>query len=182
MLRSYRIQLCILLILVGMGITSPTPIVKAEMPLPQESLPVRQEARSPSLTGDELINAYISDVCDDYDVDPLLVQSVIAKESSYDPTAIGDGGRSIGLMQIQPRWHSKRAASLGVDDISDPYGNILVGVDYLDDLLKLYDPALALMIYNAGPRKASEMRAKGITSDYARTILQNTAKLQTGGI
>lgn len=33
-------------------------------------------------------------------------------ESGYNPGAIGDSGASLGLFQIQPRWHQHRADSL----------------------------------------------------------------------
>lgn len=49
-------------------------------------------------------------------------------------------------------WHSDRAARLGVSDFYDPYSNILVGVDLLNELLESSNGDIyrALTRYNGG--------------------------------
>lgn len=37
-------------------------------------------------------------------------------------------------MQISSAWHQERMERLGVTDLKNPFGNILVGVDYLAEL------------------------------------------------
>ena len=174
MYKTLRVMLCIAMILASTLYINPTPIAKADVVPPVDSLLVRQEPKAPPLTEEEIINSYIRDLSAKYQVDPKLIRSVVRMESNYNPDATGDHGRSIGLMQIQPRWHYKRMAKLGVTDLYDPYQNLLTGVDYLSELLALYEPELALMVYNGGPSYASKMHSRGLVSTYAREILQNT--------
>lgn len=124
-------------------------------------------------TEQECIERYVDDICELYDaIDPAIVKAIIWQESRFEPTCVGDGGYSIGLMQVSTRWHMERAYSLGVTDLSDPYGNILVGVDYLNDLLKNNDDlGLALMLYNMNHRDAYNLYKSGKLSSYARTVL-----------
>lgn len=134
---------------------------------------VNKEASEPVVKTDkDRINEYVSLICDGYsNVTPELIQSVIMSESSYDPNA--KNGDYVGLMQVGQRWHRERASNLGVEDLYDPYGNILVGVDYLDELIASTngDCALALMIYNMGYKKAYQLYSSGHISSYASTIL-----------
>lgn len=171
MYKNIRVMLCIGMIIAASLCVTPTPIAKADVAPPVDPILVRQEVKTPPLNEEEIINGYIHDICEKYQVDEYLIRSVVRKESNYNPDVIGDSGRSIGLMQIQPKWHSKRAASLGVTDLKDPYNNILVGVDYLSELLALYEPELALMVYNGGPSYASKMHSRGMVSNYAREVL-----------
>lgn len=124
-------------------------------------------------TEEDRINDYVCWICEGYsNVTPDLIQSVIMSESSYDPKATN--GSHVGLMQVSTRWHRERAQKLGVRDLYDPYGNILVGTDYLNELIGSVngDVAWALMIYNMGHKAAYELYSKGIVSSYASQILQ----------
>ena len=63
------------------------------------------------------------------------------------PLAVGDSGRSLGLMQLQ----SAAADETGVEDRLDPRQNIFGGTAYLRRMLDEFnDPGLASMAYNAG--------------------------------
>lgn len=80
-------------------------------------------------------------------VDPSLAIEVAMNESSLNPSAIGDDGKSIGLFQLQ----ASTAAQLGVDPY-DVNQNIQGGITYLRQLLARYgEPAKALAAYNWGP-------------------------------
>jgi soluble lytic murein transglycosylase-like protein len=82
-----------------------------------------------------------------HNVDPLLVDSVIQVESSYDPYAVSPKGAE-GLMQLMP----STARMLGVSNSFDPQQNIEAGVRYLKQLKDIFkDDRLALAAYNAGP-------------------------------
>lgn len=78
-----------------------------------------------------------------------LALSIIYCESSY-RNVNGDGGNSIGYMQIQPRWHQARMEKLGVTDLSDPLSNFRVGCDLLAELLDKHSVEDALSVYNTG--------------------------------
>lgn len=180
--RVLRRTRLILILTLAMAILWPATTVKSSADALVYVQPPPVKVVIVELTEEQQINQYIKEICALYGTDESLIRSVVRMESNYNPSAVGDGGRSIGLMQIQPRWHTKRAVGLGVTDLHDPYGNILVGVDYLSDLLELYEPSLALMVYNAGPNKASEMYSRGEVSAYAREILAATRHLKSGGI
>lgn len=125
------------------------------------------------------IQRYIFNVSDYYGVDPVLVIALIEKESSYNSSAIGDGGDSIGLMQIQPRWHTARMDKLGVDDLFNPYENVSLGVDilasYIDEGL---GEEWALHAYNGGIAYANRMSAADEVSDYAKSIIDRANNLK----
>jgi soluble lytic murein transglycosylase-like protein len=84
---------------------------------------------------------------DRYGLPRLLVRSVMAAESGFQPGAISPKG-AIGLMQLMPGT----AQLLGADP-HDPAQNVDAGTRYLRDLLEKYNYGLrhALAAYNAGP-------------------------------
>lgn len=119
---------------------------------------------------------YIEILCEERSMCPELVQAIIETESSWDPEA--RNGDCIGLMQISEKWHQDRMERLGVTDLTDPYDNILVGVDYLDELIHRYgDQAMVLMVYN-GDSRAWKFWETGEMSEYARKILERTEELE----
>ena len=118
---------------------------------------------------------YIEIVCYEREICPELVEAIIERESNWDPYAAN--GDCIGLMQISEKWHKDRMERLGVDDLKDPYDNILVGVDYLSELAAKYEVGLALMIYN-GDSRAESLWNSGQMSDYAKWILERSAELE----
>ena len=83
---------------------------------------------------------YIELVCLDSKICPELVEAIIEKESSWDPTAVN--GDCVGLMQVDQIIHWRRAQELNCLDLMDPYDNIRDGVSILEDLAERYeDPA-----------------------------------------
>lgn len=118
------------------------------------------------------IQRYIFNVSDYYGVDPALVIALIEKESSYNSSAIGDGGDSIGIMQIQPKWHAERMDRLGASDLFNPYENVSVGIDILAEYLAAGQGVeWALMAYNGGASYANRMTAEGKISNYAMSVI-----------
>lgn len=86
-----------------------------------------------------------------YGLEPQIVKALIEEESGWCASAEGDNGQSIGLMQIQPRWHKERLTRLGITNLYDPEQNVTVGCDILAELLGKYgNYEDALSVYNSG--------------------------------
>lgn len=118
--------------------------------------------------------------CDETGVPYELALAVIKQETNFQ-NIVGDGGNSIGYMQVQPRWHNRRMERLGISDLADPYGNFLVGCDYLAEMIEQgRGTEWALMAYNGGPTYANKMARAGKVSQYARDVLnyRNDLKME----
>lgn len=133
--------------------------------------------------GDVELGEFIFHTATDYGVRPEIVLAIIEKESGWNTNACGDSGRSLGLMQIQPKWHQWRMDEIfgaGNGDWFDPYKNVTVGCHILRDL---YDTGLSeewvLMAYNGGYGYAHKMVAAGKVSDYARIVMARANQLRT---
>lgn len=110
-------------------------------------------------------------------ISPFIVFAIIEKESDYDVNAVGDAGESIGLMQIQEKWHQERMKELGLSDLWDSQQNIQVGIDYLLELLdENPDMEWVLNAYNGG--RAYADRKKETHTEYATYILTRAAELE----
>ena len=98
-------------------------------------------------------------------------------ESRFDTDAVGDNGVSIGMMQVNTRWHTGRMEALGVTDLTDPVQCAAVALDYLRELSEGYgfgwitDHDL-YMAYNMGPGNARIAIDSGTASSgYSRAAL-----------
>ena len=125
---------------------------------------------------------YTRKICEEYgNVDETLVYALIKQESNFRIKALGDNGKSKGLMQIQEMWHKKRMKKLGVDSLMTAKGNIRVGIDILSEKIDKYDDlGKALTAYNAGDGGAYKYYfSKGIyANDYAKKIIKNKDKFK----
>lgn len=106
---------------------------------------------------DEVQSEIISE-CNNVGVDPEIIFSMIGVESGFHADAIGDGGDSFGLMQIQPKWQAGRMEKLNVTNLFDPVQNSKVGIDLMAELLS-YNKGTewALTAYNAGISNANKI-------------------------
>lgn len=119
----------------------------------------------------ETVQDVIIDECEKYGISPAVVIAIIEKESKFDTYAIGDDGRSFGLMQIQAKWHLQRMIDLNCTDLFNPSQNVTVGIDYLAELLNKYgDIEKALTAYNRG-------NYNGTVTEYAKAVLANAEKV-----
>jgi soluble lytic murein transglycosylase-like protein len=98
-------------------------------------------------TGNADVDRFIVNSSNRHGVDPLLIYSIMHRESSFKRFATSNKGAR-GFMQLMPAT----AARLGVRDIYDPQQNIEGGVNYVRFLLDMFDGdvRLALAGYNAG--------------------------------
>ncbi len=87
-----------------------------------------------------------------YEIDSLLLASIVEAESGFRPDAVSNKG-ALGLMQLMPLHFTATDPSLDPIDPLDPKANLNLGARYLRDLRKRYDGdlELALAAYHAGP-------------------------------
>lgn len=96
-------------------------------------------------------NNHIDKMAKRYGLDSRIIKALIEEESGWVASAEGDNGQSVGLMQIQERWHKERMKRLGVTNLYDSEQNITVGCDILSELLNKYgNYEDALSVYNSG--------------------------------
>ena len=149
-----------------------TDVIETKTDVVEESSVV-EEAPTPRYDVDlpiEVQDCIVAE-CEKHGINPDIVIAQIKKESNFNPNAIGDGGNSFGLMQIQPRWHSKRMERLGCTDLLDPIQNVKVGIDYLAEKYREYgDIALALTAYNAGS-------VRNGVSGYAVAVMESVGEV-----
>lgn len=126
------------------------------------------------------LQMWIIDYCKEMQMSPYLIMAMCERESQYNASAVGDNGRSLGIMQIQPRWHQDRMDKLGCDNLLDPQQNILLGIDILLELFnKRDDVAWVLMAYNGGEAYANKNYDAGNISEYARYIMARAEEMES---
>lgn len=130
---------------------------------------------------DEGLQDHIFKLCEEHELDPAMIIAIIKRESDYKASTIGDNGDSLGLMQVQPKWHYERMERLGCLDLLDPYQNVTVGIDILVELFnKGKSVEWVLMAYNGGPSYANRKTEAGEISKYASAVLTMTESLERG--
>lgn len=129
----------------------------------------------------EKMQVYTYCVCKQYGVRYDLVVALIEKESGYKFDKVGDDGHSIGYMQIYEECHRDRMERLNVTDLTNPYQNVLVGIDYLSELIERYGTIQdALAAYNYGEQGAKQHLWKnGIyVYEYNQTIMSRMKEIE----
>src|SRR6202453_3308412 len=100
------------------------------------------------------VHSLVAEAAKNFDVSPLLVDSVIQVESNYNPFAVSPKGAQ-GLMQLMPGT----AQRFGVTDSFDAKQNIEAGVRYLKFLQDTFqDDRLAIAAYNAGEKAVAKYK------------------------
>lgn len=105
-----------------------------------------------------------------------LVMAIAEHESEFQPDLQGDNGQSIGMMQINTKWHTGRMEALGVTDLTDPVQCAAVAIDYLQELESRYgfepESEALLIAYNCGPSGAKRLIEAGTTSTtYSQEVI-----------
>lgn len=129
---------------------------------------------------------HIFNLCEEYGIAPEIIVAMIERESNYDDGAVGDNGKSAGLMQIQEHNHYDRIERLGVTNLFDPFENVEVGIDFFAQCITRNggNVEMALMSYNAGQKGAeTNYFSKGIYSNaYSQKVLEKAKILKEGMI
>lgn len=143
-----------------------------------EEQPVEEAAETTSVALydvplDAELQLHIIEQAEAHGIDPAIIMAMAYRESGFNAEAIGDGGDSFGLLQIQPRWHYARMERLGCTDLLDPFQNVTVAVDYLAEQVDRYDGdvAKALVAYNQGHFNET-------ITNYALAVLDMVAELR----
>lgn len=122
-----------------------------------------QNLGEPKTVAELEVGDHIERTAKRYGLDPRIIKALIEEESGWISSAEGDDGKSVGLMQIQERWHKARMQRLGVTDLYDPKQNVKVGCDILAELLGKYGNYKdALSVYNSGNTKDGKQYAERI--------------------
>lgn len=141
-----------------------------------EPQPVKEYRYIDGCPLDKELQEGIYDICEQYNVSYELVMALIKRESQFTINCVGDNGDSVGLMQIQEKWHYGLMEELGVDDLTDPLENVEVGVALLASYLEDSDNVhYVLMKYNGGTAYANRMIEAGKVSSYAQEITETAA-------
>ena len=122
---------------------------------------------------------YCIEIGKQYHICPELLMAMIEQESSGRADVVNETGDT-GLLQVNPKWHKERMERLGVSDLTDPYSNILVAADYLEELFQESDGDiyLVLMKYNMKHGRAEELFYKGKFSEYSVLVEHRARELQ----
>lgn len=106
-------------------------------------------------------------------VEPEILESICWVESTCNPNA--SNGSCKGIMQISEQWHKDRMKRLGVTSIYDEAGNIMVGADYIAELIRQYGSVpQALMAYNGD----SDANKIDYMSGYAKKVIETSEILK----
>jgi soluble lytic murein transglycosylase-like protein len=143
----------------------------AQALMPQPGTGTGAATNAPAPTPPAEIDALVSQNADIWQVDPALIKSVIANESSFNANATSPVGAQ-GLMQLMP----ETAAALGVRNPYDPAQNVAGGTRYLRSLLDRFkgDTRLAVAAYNAGPgavEQYGDVPPYAETQSYVKNVL-----------
>lgn len=98
---------------------------------------------------------YVEKYAKEYNLDPLLIFSIIKAESNFNPDAQSSSGAK-GLMQLMDATAIELANNINnpieEENLFEPETNIMLGTKYYADLLNTYNGnmLLALTAYNAG--------------------------------
>lgn len=137
---------------------------------------------------------YVEKYAEEYNVDPLLILSIIKAESNFNKDAKSSSGAQ-GLMQLMEATATEMEEkidepSLEQESLFNPEKNIMIGTKYYSELLNRYEGniLLALTAYNAGIGNVYNWIQSGIikedgsdienipykeTNMYVRKILNN---------
>jgi len=123
-----------------------------------------------------------------YQMDPLLVTSVICTESSFDLNAKSNKG-AIGLMQLKPSTAEYIADMIDYDfdlrqnELTDYQHNIVLGINYLKHLIDKFGTVeKGLIAYNIGEWKLHQKIKNGekIPQRYYNKINEHYKKFKLG--
>ena len=137
-------------------------------------------ARSAENERDAQLLSFIEALCTVNSIDSAMVLALIERESSWNVRAVNAKGNCLGLMQISTVHTERLRKDLGIEDLFDPYQNVMAGIDLLAGYLRRYgDCEMALMCYNCGEAGAQAHFSEGeYSSAYSRWIVDRASEIK----
>lgn len=157
--------------------------IQANLNQLQESIDALKDSQE-ILIGPALYASYVNEIVTtiypDLQEHAEFIKAMIYHESRYQPDVTNIKTGVQGLMQISPKWHTERAESLGVEDLFDPYGNILVGCDILNEAMQTNSFDYAVNVFAGGYTYADQY--KNSASPYIKAVNGILRQMQNGEI
>ena len=129
----------------------------------------------------DIVQEYLYVTCAEKNIDYVIMVALYESESGYKYDIIGASGDS-GYGQIIPSSNRKWIEELGIDDVTNPYQNILLSTTIIQYLVENYEGNYekALTAYNAGMNGAyNKYFSQGINSSpYAQKILEKAERIR----
>ena len=123
------------------------------------------------------VRAIAEDLEQRYGVCAELTESICYQETRFQSKA--RNGQYIGVMQVGSVTHAARMKRLGVTDLTDLRGGMLVGVDYLAELFERYeDVGAVLMVYSGSGKALRNYEATGRMTGYVNAVLERSARYE----
>ena len=124
------------------------------------------------------IRTYCEQVGAAFGICPELLEAMAYNESRFIPTV--KNGKYYGLMQVDVQIHEKRLIKYGltVEDMYDPYNNLLVAADYLQELFDTYgddDPLILCFYCGVSSKKVNTYKEYGFIPSIVEGILDRSA-------
>ena len=138
---------------------------------------------------EDQFNVWLSDVCDEYGVQPEIVIAIIEHESGGNPDAVNSTSGAMGLMQIMPGTWEAQVSTIDAVGIElypfNPVDNVYVGIRLLSALMDGRSIEYALDCYALGEggaaKRASQMEVYEPTG-WTAWILERANELSTENI
>ena len=103
-----------------------------------------------------------------YGISPKLLKAIAKVESGEQPGIVGDDGESVGLFQIQPKWHAQRLKE--GESLLDPEVNTRIACEILTELMDKYGTLdEVLTAYNCGHDTGSREYANRVYEELSKT-------------
>jgi hypothetical protein len=130
---------------------------------------------------------HLLELCEEHELEPAFVLSLIEVESHFRAEAISPAG-AVGLMQLMPTTAGWVASRLGLDPavassegLKDPFVNLTLGVAYFAELRRRYSEfptSHALAAYNLGPGRVDQLKL--LEMEHPLSVQKYSLQVQRG--
>lgn len=131
----------------------------------------------------EDIRTYCEEIGAEKGIAPELLEGLAYCESGFQDHAVNKQGTCHGLCQIFTKYHKARMERLGVSDIYDRRGNILIAGDILGELFEQYEDVGYVLLVYGGASDATKERylENGTLPKWAQRIIDKSIEYEKEG-